>query len=222
LLTVGLVRWIALFNYLFLLNIDFKRELTVCRPEDLSKSYCRICLGDFSGMVDRYWENHISVESLPAWQYDFMVRLNDTLDMMTSEEELLSWNLMAVGGWVNGFLYELVGTLKWKQFSNAGVATLPADGRRNIRPGKFIPSEAYDQRFSLVTEIVNKLLGPLEFLDSVEDDPVFIATRDCFKLYFAEIDLMRYHYFPTSAAGKGPKGPTASPIFDRSILAQLP
>jgi hypothetical protein len=49
---------------------------------------------------------------------------------------------------------------------------------------------------------VNKLLGPLEFLDSVEQDPVLIETRDCIIEYFTALDPMQYQYFGTDDEGK--------------------
>jgi hypothetical protein len=157
-------------------------------------------------MIDRYGDRHTNLENVPAWQYDFVVRVNDTLDLMDSEEELLSWNLMAVGGILNEFLYVLMDRLDWKRFIDSSVGTLPSDGRRSdgrrVDPRSFTVSDANKERYAIVFMFVNKLLGPLEFLDSVEQDPVLIETRDCIIEYFTALDPMQYQYFGTDDEGK--------------------
>jgi hypothetical protein len=168
-------------------------------------------------MVDRYEDHHTNLENVPAWQYDFVVRVNDTLDLMDSEEELLSWNLMAVGGILNEFIYVLMDRLDWKRFIDFSVATLPAGERRmdgsRLDPRSFIASDAYKERIALVTTFANHLLGPLEFLDSVEQHPVLMKTRDCIIEYFSTLDPMAYQYFGSYDEGKGPKEAAAAPLF---------
>lgn len=212
----GLLIRACLFGIFLTDRVLTFRELTPCNAEDFSRSYRRIYLGDFTGMVDRYQEYHTDLENVPAWHYNFAVRMNDALDMMTSEEELLSWNLMAVGGVLNEFIYFLVERLGWKQFVDFSVATLPTvdrrlDGRR-LDPRSFIASDAYKERYALVFLFANKLLGPLEFLDSAEQDPVLTETRDCIIEYFNVLDPMKYQFFGTYDEGKGPKEAVASPL----------
>lgn len=115
------------------------------------------------------------------WQATFVARVNDALAMMTKEEELLSWNLIAIGGCLHRFIYCLVDKLSWTQLSKSSAGA--ADPNKH--------------RLALVTEFVNKVIGPLEFLDSVENDDPILTARDCFLEYFTGLKTSEYEYFPT-------------------------
>jgi hypothetical protein len=140
-------------------------------------------------MVDRYEQLHTpNLELVPAWRYDFVVRVNDTLDMMASEEELLSWNMMALGGLLNKFIYFLVDGLCYREYIDNMVATSPT---RSNDPA----SRSTEERYAIAFVLANEVLGPLQFLDSVEDHVVIDLTLDCFLTFFAEVNPRSYQYF---------------------------
>jgi hypothetical protein len=77
---------------------DSKRELVPIRPGSLSQSYRRICLGDFTGMEDKYHNARQRREGKGTTLYEHAVRCNDTVDAMDDEQKLLSLNLSSTGG----------------------------------------------------------------------------------------------------------------------------
>lgn len=61
-------------------NSDITRRMTPIKPEELATSYRRICLRDFSGVVDKYHNPRQKREGKGNAVYEFTVLVNDTLD----------------------------------------------------------------------------------------------------------------------------------------------
>jgi hypothetical protein len=173
-------------------------------------------------MVDRYEEVH-DLEIAPAWQYNFVVRVNDTLDMMAREEELFSWNLMVVGDLLNKFIYVLFERLGLTEYVIDLMAMMPAETRSRdggrLDPRSFAATDTFKERTQIIFVFVTKLLGSLEFLDAVEDDPALVTARDCLIEFFTSQNPMSYKYFPTNVERLGPKEAASLPVFSHRMFA---
>ena len=73
------------------------RKVTLILPENISKSYRRICQRTFSGVN----ENHHDAETFETngntALYKVAIRLNETLDAIKSEQILLWLNYISIG-----------------------------------------------------------------------------------------------------------------------------
>jgi hypothetical protein len=64
--------------------------------DQMSKSFRRVCLRDFDGVVDKYHKESERPKGYNA-VHEFTVCVNDTLDAMSEEVQLLGMNLVALG-----------------------------------------------------------------------------------------------------------------------------
>jgi hypothetical protein len=145
---------------------------------------------------------------------------------MAREEELLSWNLMAVGGLLNKFIFCLIERLGWKQSMDEHVARMTfSKNSRNI------PSEESKEQTALVSQFLHNILAPLELLDSVDHlltatpttrrcqyyHPLLIEARDCLIEFFTSLDPTDYQYFSPYNEESDPTKSTAVPLFVNRI-----
>jgi hypothetical protein len=140
-------------------------------PNDLSKSYPWICLHNFSDVVDCHNANK-EEGALPL--YKFWVQQNDMLDAMEAKQQLLATNLMSLGKYLHQFVFTpLFKVLEWKPIVDNIVLKDP-------------DSES-DSRCTIMMRIfAERLLGTLDFNDSIHLDPVIIRTITVMKSFFIE------------------------------------
>lgn len=99
---------------------EINRKLTPISLEVLSKSFRRICLRDFSGVVDKYHNAQQKQQYKHTDIYKHSVRVNDTLDAMESDERLLATNLICLGFYLNQFYISLTNIAEGVLSQNAG------------------------------------------------------------------------------------------------------
>ena len=81
-------------------NADFDRRrlrMNPIKPEEISKSYRRICNNDFHDVVDKYPTTGQRGGRQDSDNYAFVAQVNETLDVINKEQQLLSFNLMSCG-----------------------------------------------------------------------------------------------------------------------------
>lgn len=96
-------------------TVDSTRQMTGITPEDLSTSYRRICLHDFSDVEDRYHSDGQRHEGKHPTLYDHAVRVNDSLDAMYAEQRLLATNLTSLGDFLDQFFFSLFNVMEWNE-----------------------------------------------------------------------------------------------------------
>ena len=93
-----------------------RRRMNPIRPEEISKSYRRVCNNDFHDVVDRYHTTEQRERSMNTDYYKLAVRVNDTLDAIDEEQTLLSFNLISCGVIMEQFVFSLTRVMQWDYF----------------------------------------------------------------------------------------------------------
>ena len=139
------------------------RELKPIEPEDMFKSFRRVCLHDFTGLVDRY---HTTEQRERATRgksnrtvYEHAVRSNDTLDTMDDELGLLGLNLVAISGLLNQFVESMSKAMGWNDKIAELMRTMPPDA---LRGDSWETSRDNFRRFAIVNMFVYDILGALD------------------------------------------------------------
>lgn len=185
-------------------NFDSNRRMTPIRAQDISKSFRRICMQDFSDVVDRYHtaEQRESnrVGSKYSELYQHAVRLNDTKDAVELEQRLLASNLNSVGEVLNQFIASLFRVLQLEPIVQDTVRTLPDSvryGRRTdgSRANAWQASDGNLERQVMVHLFVEKILAPLDFHPSPRDVDILGKTAYFMSLFFSRVDPARVMFF---------------------------
>lgn len=186
-----------------------------CHPHEISQSFRKICLGEFDAIAN----SNESIQQVNRddleWNMKYARFLNNTVATMVDEEELISWNLASLGCCLSGFMRVLCSRLGWDEDMEDLVANMclrDSERRRKTQrrgavkadnPDSPTVYEAHAHSVILTMNFVNRLLGRLEFLDSVESDLVIVAARDCMVEYFSALDPSKYKIFNVFASDRG-------------------
>ena len=105
------------------------------QPEDVSKSYRRVCNRDFHDVVDNYHTPEQKERGKHSDAYTFAVRINDTLDAIEEEQPLLSFNLIACSVILEQFVCSLTRVMQWDPLIQSfikGNPNLQLDHRQGV------------------------------------------------------------------------------------------
>ena len=141
-------------------------------PEEISKSYRRVCNNDFHDMEDKYHTQEQRDQAKQADHYLLVVRINDMMDAMDEEQHLLSFNLISCAVILEQFVCSLTQTMKWDPTINSMFKL--------------------DHRIGAIYMLAHHLLGALDFSSDPMDHKFLQAPlgRTCSTLllsYFNEI-----------------------------------
>jgi hypothetical protein len=171
---------------------DSTRQWAYIEAEDLSQSFRRICLRDFTGVVDKHHSTQQKRDGKGTILYEHVVRVNDTLDWMKADQVLLATNLTCVGALLKQFVKSLSVHLEWqpsvehyvREFARHRCRSAPAKARE----------EAHDERRELGAVYhfaAYNLFGALDF----RPDALQIAGSDITKTvvftkaFFSQVDV---------------------------------
>lgn len=185
-------------------NVGFNmaRTMTPIQPQDLYKSYSRICLRDFTGTVDKYHSERQKRDGKGTDLYELAVRVNDTLDHMEADERALATNFISLGYILNQFVVSLFRVLELESFVKQIVAEMSNEVRhgraadfRRIGSSSWEASDANLERQAIVQIFADKILGVLDFTDNPYEDKLVVRSAAFMKLYFPKINIERVMIF---------------------------
>ena len=125
------------------------RNMKPIKPEEISKSYRRICNHDFHDVVNKYHTTEHREGRTNSDNYEFAVRVYDTLHSIDEEQQLLSFNLISCGVILEQFVCGLIQAMEWDRLIKALI-------REN-------PRDRYDHRQGAVYLFAQFLLAALDF-----------------------------------------------------------
>jgi len=103
-------------EHLEMIEMLCRNEASVMRrldPAEFSTSFRRICNRDYHDDVDKY---HLKKENQRGKDgYTFAVQLNDTVEAFVKEEQLFSFNLPALGVYLDEFVSGMSRFFKWDE-----------------------------------------------------------------------------------------------------------
>lgn len=189
-------------------NPSTQRDTASLNPGNISKTYRKICRGDF-GRMDETDPESVSDKFDLEWKMSYLRYVGSIMETMADEEELSSWNLAALGCCLTGFMTFLSERLGWKEHLDETVAKMRIDEevRRRTRSKGKIRGKTLDQddfsglfnaqanSLSFLCSFVYRILGPLDFLDEAESDENVVITRDCMIEYFTQLDPAKYKIY---------------------------
>jgi hypothetical protein len=123
------------------------------RPEEISKSYWRVCNHDFHDVVDKYHTPEQRDQAQHTEYYMLAVRGNDTLDAIDEEQPLHSFHLIACSIFLEQFVCSLTRVMKWDSLIEYCVQSDPG----------------LDQHQGAVHMFTQFLLGALDFASDPTD-----------------------------------------------------
>jgi hypothetical protein len=161
------------------------RKLSPIEPAEVSKSYRRICKRDFHDVVDKYHTPEQRRREKGTEQYQFAVRVNDTLDAMEKEQDLMCLNLPSLAAIIEEFVNRLGRFLKWEPLLAIYSKT---------------SEEAVDKRQNFAYLFAQYVLGALDFADDPYryeflQVPLGAAASRCMGPYFGNLDFSRAIWF---------------------------
>jgi hypothetical protein len=171
---------------------DSTRQRALIKAEDLSQSFRRICLRDFTGVVDTHHSAQQKRDGKGTILYEHVVRVNDTLDWMKADQVLLATNLTCVGALLRQFVKSLSVHLEWQPLIEHFARETPL-ARHRFRSAK-ARGEAFDERMELGTVshlAASVIFGALDFRpDAVQLEGSDIAKTVVFtKAFFSQVDV---------------------------------
>jgi len=89
------------------------RKMIPIEPEEVSKSFRRVCNHDFHDVVDKYHTQDQRERGKHSDGYMMAVRINDTLDAIDEEQALLSFNLIACSVILEQFVCSMTRVMQW-------------------------------------------------------------------------------------------------------------
>lgn len=110
------------------------RKMNPIRPEEISKSYRRVCNHDFHDVEDKYHTTEQRERAKNTDYYMLAVRVNDTLDAIDEEQALFSFNLMSCGVILEQFVCSLTRIMQWDYLIKSFMADTP-DFQPDLRQG---------------------------------------------------------------------------------------
>jgi hypothetical protein len=120
------------------------------------------------------------------------------LDAMEAEQRLLATNLISLRECLHQFVFRLFEVLEWKPIVDNIVLGDP-------------DSEADSRRTIIMRIFEERLLGTLDFTDSIHVDPVIVRTIAFMKSFFVENSpIRRCQYFTFAVFKDGPQSGTGS------------
>ena len=161
------------------------RTLSSIEPSKVSKSYRRICNRDFHDVVDKYHTPEQRRQQKGTEQYQFAVRVKDTLDAMEKEQDIMSLNLPSLAAIIEEFVNRLGRFLKWEPLLAMHSKT---------------SGEATDKRQNFAYLFAQHVLGALDFADDPYryeflQVPLGAAASCCMGPYFGNLDFSRAMWF---------------------------
>jgi len=142
------------------------RSMVMIEPEHMSKSFRRMVLGDFSGMVDKYHTSEQRKKGKGKSVYETAVRLNTIADDMDEEQEVLAVNWVLVSAILNEFTSSLFDVMEWKPFLDHMVNATPATSS-----GRWENSEENIERQAMTFLFAYHLLGVFDIMDPTQMPP---------------------------------------------------
>uniref|UniRef100_A0A7S1VVT7 Uncharacterized protein n=1 Tax=Grammatophora oceanica TaxID=210454 RepID=A0A7S1VVT7_9STRA len=174
------------------------RSMTPMNPEDISKSFRRICAHDFDGVIDNYHNERQKREQTGTVIYEHAVRSNDTLDAIEAEQAFLATNLIAVGETLNLFIDSLFRVLGLEQTVKELVRTTPASVRaarrtdgRSVSATSWEASEDNLVRQAQANIFAMMLLGPLDFMQDGPKHPEHGGDLKALTAHFMDVFFNR-------------------------------
>jgi hypothetical protein len=162
------------------------RNMKSIEPEEISKSYRRICNNDFHDVVDKYHTTEQREGRTNSANFAMAVRINDTIDAIGEEQQLLSFNLISCGVILERFVCGLIQVMKWDPLMTAFI-------RGN-------PSERLDRRQGAVQLFAQFLLAALDFSSDPMDHELLgvklgRTSSSYLKEYFASVSRDKVLWF---------------------------
>ena len=162
------------------------RNMKSIEPEEISKSYRRICINDFHDVIDKYHTTEQREGRTNSDNYAMAVRINDTIDAIGEEQQLLSFNLISCGVILERFVCGLIQVMKWDPLMTAFI-------RGN-------PSERLDRRQGAVQLFAQFLLAALDFSSDPMDHELLgvklgRTSSSYLKEYFANVSPDKVLWF---------------------------
>jgi hypothetical protein len=125
------------------------RQMNPIRPEEISKSYRRVCNHDFHDVQDKYHTPEQRERAKDTDYYMLAVQVNDTLDAIDEEQALFSFNLLSCGVILEQFVCSLTRVMQWDPLIKSFMDATP-----NFQP---------DHRQGVVHMFAQHLLAALDF-----------------------------------------------------------
>jgi hypothetical protein len=169
-------------------NSKATKNMTPIHPHQISKSFRRICLRDFSDVVDKYHTEKQKRDGRVHPCYAHAVRVNDTLDALVEEQDLLALNLTSVGDTLNHFIDHLFKILELKPMVDKFVREIDHEGGRRMTGSKFVYTPWEDENAERVAQVsifAEKILGMLDFVDAPLEVPALARTTAVLQMYFS-------------------------------------
>ena len=172
------------------------RRMTRPKPEEISKSFRRVCNNDFHDVVDKYCIQELENQSKRSDLYAFAVRINDTLDAIYEEEPLLSFNFLSCAVILEQFVCGLIRIMKWD---------------RMIRSRAENPSSQQEHRMGAMHLFAHHVLGALDFsLDPMDHEfcqvPLVRTSSTFLTTFFTEVDPLKVQWFNARNEHSGSEG----------------
>ncbi len=169
------------------------RKMNPIRPEEISKSYRRVCNHDFHDVQDKY---HTTEQRELAKNSDFYmlaVRVNDTLDAIDKEQTLFSFNLLSCGVILEQFVCSLSRIMQWDSSIKSFMKATP-----NFHP---------DHRQGIVHMFAQHLLAALDFSTDPMDHeflnvPLGRASSTMLAAYFTRLSPDHVTWFKSVESDK--------------------
>jgi hypothetical protein len=170
---------------------DTSRQRALIKAEDLSQSFRRICLRDFTGVVDTHHSAQQKRVGKGTILYEHVVLVNDTLDWMKADQVLLATNLTCVDALLKQFVKSLSVHVEWQPIVEHFARETPL--ARRFRSAK-ARGEAVDEIMELVAVshlVASVIFGALDFRpDAVHIEGTVIAKAVVFtKTFFSQVDV---------------------------------
>lgn len=167
------------------------KKMTPINPHEISKSFRRICLRDFSDVVDNYHTERHGKDARANVNYEQAVRANDTLDAMEDEQDLLALNLTKVGETLNQFIDFLFKVLEWKPIIDKIVREMDHTGGRRMTGAKYSYTPWEDENMERQAQawmFAERILGALDFMDTPWEVQSLVRTGAALQTFFSRID----------------------------------
>ena len=149
-------------------------------PEEISRSYRRVCNNDFHAIEDKYHTQELRDQGKRADHYLLVVRMNDIMDAIDEEQQLLSLNLISCAAILEQFVGGLSQTMNWDPIINS----------------EFI----IDHRIGSIYMLAHHLLGALDFSSDPMDHkflqvPLGRTSSTLLESYFKQVNVENVSWY---------------------------